>query len=109
MPIAQVLEQEFTRKLLYSKRMYFRFNVWSLYARNLNDLISAGATMVSIGAMTRNEYRNMVGMEPREGLDEFAALENNIPVSKLGDQKKLKGGGADDEPGDELPATEPAD
>ena len=93
MPVAQILEQEFSRKLLYSPDFFFRFNVRSLYNYSLEETIKAGAEMVDRMAMTRNEWRSWIGLPPSEGMDELLALENYIPVDRLGDQKKLNGGG----------------
>ena len=93
MPIAQILEQEFSRKLLYSPDLFFRFNVRSLYNYSLDETIKAGAEMVDRMAMTRNEWRSWVGLPPHEGMDELLALENYIPADRLGDQKKLNRGG----------------
>lgn len=93
MPVAQILEQEFSRKLLYSPDLFFRFNVRSLYNYSLEETIKAGAEMVDRMAMTRNEWRSWIGLPPSEGMDELLALENYIPVDRLGDQKKLNGGG----------------
>lgn len=93
MPMAQILEQEFSRKLLYSPDFFFRFNVRSLYNYSLEETIKAGAEMVDRMAMTRNEWRSWIGLPPSEGMDELLALENYIPVDRLGDQKKLNGGG----------------
>ena len=93
MPVAQILEQEFSRKLLYSPDFFFRFNVRSLYNYSLEETIKAGAGMVDRMAMTRNEWRSWIGLPPSEGMDELLALENYIPVDRLGDQKKLNGGG----------------
>lgn len=93
MPIAQILEQEFSRKLLVSPDYFFRFNVRSLYNYSLEETIKAGAEMVDRMAMTRNEWRSWVGLTPHEGMDELLALENYIPADRLGDQKKLNGGG----------------
>lgn len=93
MPVAQILEQEFSRKLLYSPDFFFRFNVRSLYNYSLEETIKAGAEMVDRMAMTRNEWRSWIGLPPSGGMDELLALENYIPVDRLGDQKKLNGGG----------------
>ena len=81
------------RKLLVSPDYFFRFNVRSLYNYSLEETIKAGAEMVDRMAMTRNEWRSWVGLTPHEGMDELLALENYIPADRLGDQKKLNGGG----------------
>lgn len=92
MPLAHLMEQELTRKLLYSPDYFFRFNPRSLYAYSLQDTIKAGAEMVDRMAMSRNEWREWVNLAPREDMEEMLGLENYIPVSRLGDQKKLEGG-----------------
>lgn len=92
MGIAQYIQQELTAKLIYKDSWYWRFNPRSLYNYKLSDLITAGAEMVDRMAMTRNEWRDWVGLSPREDMEELLALENYIPAKKLGDQKKLKGG-----------------
>jgi hypothetical protein len=48
--------------------------------------------MVDRMAMRRNEWRDWMGLEPDEEMDELLALENYIPADRLGDQKKLTGG-----------------
>jgi HK97 family phage portal protein len=97
LPIAQGIQQEMTRKLLISPDLYIRLNHRSLYSYNLNDLISAGKEMVDRIAMSRNEWRDMVGLGPREDMKELLALENFIPSDKLGDQKKLNPKGGEDD------------
>lgn len=92
MPIAQLIQQELTKKLLYAPGWYFRFNVRSLYNYSLDETINAGSAMVDRMAMTRNEWRDWIGLSPRDGMSELLALENYIPVDRLGDQKKLNGG-----------------
>lgn len=92
MPLARVLEQEFTKKLLYSPELFFRFNNWSLYSYSITELVSAGAEMVDRMALRRNEWRNWVGLPPDTEMDELLALENYIPADRLGDQGKLLGG-----------------
>jgi HK97 family phage portal protein len=92
MSIAQIIAQTLTRDLLYSPNLYFKLNPRSLYAYNLNDMVTAGTAMIDRNAMRRNELRDWVGMDPDDEMEELIALENYIPVAKLGDQKKLKGG-----------------
>lgn len=99
MAIAKSIEQELTRKLLISDRWYWRFNNRSLLSYDITALVNAGSAMVDRMAMTRNEWRDLVGFTPREGMNELLGLENYIPVDRLGDQEKLRdpdGGGEKD-------------
>jgi HK97 family phage portal protein len=93
---AKVIEQEFTRKLLYSPDLYWRFNPRSLYSYSLADIVTAGSAMVDRMAMRRNEWRDWMGISPDPEMDELLALENYIPASMLGKQKKLIGGDESD-------------
>lgn len=95
MGVAQYIAQELTAKLIYKESWYWKFNPRSLYNYKLADLITAGSEMVDRMAMTRNEWRDWVGLSPREDMEELLALENYIPADRLGDQKKLNGGAAD--------------
>lgn len=89
MPLAQVIEQELTKKLLISPELYFKFNSRSLYRYDLSEMVAAGATLVDHMAMRRNEWRDWIGLPPDADMDELLALENYIPQDRLGDQKKL--------------------
>ena len=89
MPIARMIEQELTKKLLYSPNRFFRFNSWSLFSYSITELVSAGSEMVDRLALRRNEWRSWVNMPPDPEMNELIALENYLPASKLGDQKKL--------------------
>lgn len=93
MSIAQVIEQELTRKLLYSPDYHITFNPRSLHSYSITELVSAGKELVDRMAMRRNEWRDWLGLSPDEDMEELLALENYIPADRLGDQKKLKGEG----------------
>lgn len=93
MPIAQIVQQELTRKLLDEPDLFFRFNPRSLLNYSMDELVKAGREMVDRMAMRRNEWRDWMGLEPDPDMDELLALENYIPADRLGDQAKLTGGG----------------
>lgn len=91
MPLAQMIEQELTKKLLYSPEFYFRFNPRSLYNYELRDLAAIADDQYIRGIMTRDEVRDWIGLPPASDSDELIILENFIPVGMIGDQKKLNG------------------
>ena len=88
--VAQILQQEMTRKLILSKSWYLRLNIWSLMdynVREISDVLLAGSDR---GFINGDEWRDRVNMPPA-GLKEYRVLENYIPWDMAGQQTKLKG------------------
>ena len=94
MNIARIIEQEFSKKLLHRMDWYFKFNAKSLKQYSLAEQMAFVTEMVKDGMLNRNEGRTEFDYSPVDdpGMNEYNVLENYIPVAKVGDQKKLKGG-----------------
>lgn len=100
MSIATIIQQELTKKLLYSPTMYFKFNPKSLLQYNLDEKVGFVKEMVGGGMLNRNEGRCEFDYSPVdvEGMNDYTVLENYLQVADLSKQKKLvKEGGASNE------------
>lgn len=91
------MQQTMTKGLLWSPKMYFKFNPKSLMQYSLQEQISFVKELVAGGMLNRNEGRTEFDYAPvdKEGMNDYNVLENYIPVDKLGDQKKIKGNGGE--------------
>lgn len=97
-PICISIQQELTKKLILSEKMYLKFNVLSLLDWDIKAIYEVFGGLADKGIVTPNEVRDRVGMNQLEGLDTLRILENYIPVDDIGNQKKLtSAGGADNE------------
>jgi HK97 family phage portal protein len=96
-PIAISMQQEMTKKLILSEKMYLKFNVLSLMDWDIKTISAVFGGLSDKGIVTGNEVRDRLGMSHLEGLDELRILENYIPSDMIGLQKKLVQGGNEDE------------
>jgi len=88
-PIAKTIEQELTRKLILSPNWYLKFNILSLMDWDVKTVADVFGGLSDRGLVTGNEVRDKLGLSPMDDLDELRILENYIPASMAGDQKKL--------------------
>ena len=91
------MQQEMSKKLILSEKMYIKFNVLSLMDWDIKTIASVFGSLSDKGIVTGNEVRDRLGMNQLEGLDELRILENYIPSDMIGLQKKLVQGGEKDE------------
>lgn len=90
-PIAISMQQELTRKLIINPKWYLKFNYLSRLSYDISTVADVYTKLQDRGDVSGNEVRDKLGLSPVKGLDEYKILENYIPVSESGNQKKLKG------------------
>lgn len=97
MSFAITIQQELTKKLLYSRTRYFKFNPKSLMQYSITEKIGFVKEMVGGGMLNRNESRAEFDYSPvdEEGMNTYTVLENYLEVKDLGKQKKLKQDGGE--------------
>lgn len=96
-PICISMQQELTKKLIVSEKMYLKFNVLSLLDWDIESIYKVFGGLADKGIVTPNEVRDRIGMNQLDGLDTLRILENYIPVDDIGNQKKLTTGGNNNE------------
>lgn len=87
--VATTLQQEMTQKLIISPKWYLKFNTLSLFDYSISEISTVYGGLYNQGIITGNEVRDRLGLEPMDGLDELVRLENYIPITESGNQKKL--------------------
>lgn len=87
--VATTLQQEMTQKLIISPKWYLKFNTLSLFDYSISEISDVYGGLYNQGIITGNEVRDRLGLEPMDGLDELVRLENYIPITESGNQKKL--------------------
>lgn len=94
--IAQIIQQEMTRCLIYSPDMFVRLNYWSLLDYDLGSLSEVLLAGADRGFVNGDEWRDRMHLPPA-GLKDYNILENYIPASMVAKQSKLTGGGGDED------------
>ena len=101
--IAQIIQQEMTRCLIYSPEYYIALNVWSLLDYDMPRMSSVLLSGADRGFVNGDEWRERMHLPPA-GLTEYKILENYIPYDDSGNQKKLLDAGEEGGDGDADPA-----
>lgn len=95
-PITQVIEQVLTAGLLWKEELHFVLDYMKLISYDPESIRSYMYEGKDRGVFNVNECRAVLGYEPIPGGDEYTMLENYIPASMAGKQKKLKEGGEEE-------------
>lgn len=90
--IAEIIQQEMTRCLIWSPNRYIHLNYWSLLDYDIAGISRVLLDGADRGFVNGDEWRDRMHLPPA-GLKEYKILENYIPYDKSGEQTKLTGGG----------------
>lgn len=89
--IAEIIQQEMTRCLIWSPARFIHLNYWSLMDYDIAGISRVLLEGADRGFVCGDEWRDRMHLPPA-GLTEYKVLENYIPYDKSGDQNKLTGG-----------------
>lgn len=97
MSYATIIQQELTRKLIYSPVLYFKLNNKSLMHYSLQEHTAFVKELSAMGMLNKNEGRCEFDYSPVdvEGMNDYTVLENYLKVSDLDKQKKLNNEGGE--------------
>lgn len=87
--IAEIIQQEMTKKLIINTKWFVKFNTRSLKSFAQEDLVNMGAKLHAQGLMTGNEVRNWIDLDPKKDLNDLTLLENYIKLEDVSKQSKL--------------------
>ena len=82
MTVAQIIEQELTKKTLLSPDWYWRMNNRSLLNYDIERIVNVGRELVDRATMRRNELRDWLGLPPDPEMDDVLILENYLRKNK---------------------------
>lgn len=82
MTVAQIIEQELTKKTLLSPDWYWRMNNRSLLNYDVERIVNVGRELVDRATMRRNELRDWLGLPPDPEMDDVLILENYLRKNK---------------------------
>ncbi len=91
--IAEIVQQEMTRCLIWSPSRFIHLNYWSLLDYDIQGISRVLLDGADRGFVCGDEWRDRMHLPPA-GLKEFKILENYIPYDMSGQQSKLQGGEA---------------
>lgn len=89
--VAEIIQQEMTRALIWSPARYIHLNYWSLLDYDVQGISKVLLDGADRGFVNGDEWRDRMHLPPA-GLKEYKILENYIPYDMSGEQSKLTGG-----------------
>ena len=86
-PMLESLEQAIERRILTPRQREIytvEFNLDAILRGSLKDRLETGSQAVQNGLLTRNEWRQLENLPPKDGADQLTAQVNLMPVQMLG-------------------------